>query len=220
MATLMNDYWSSFKEELIATSLVLVVAVGGSFFVLNQIIKPPAPKPSLTNQAADEIVSAIENNQNGTVLGNEIGSVMPVPTFLPSTAPTVITTPTSSPYASEVFYGVGGLYETEQYKFGINSPRLAFDAREPASRKFIVDLVLTNKNVPPGLQNAMTATIVKDGVVIVPKAAMSVTEAKVVMPGETLEYQARLSLIEGTDISVISFDPNNGIAPITHVLRP
>ena len=201
----LSDYWSSFREELIATSLVLVVATGGSFFIINKMVNGTADQPKnedLTNQ----------------VLGIETAPTLPA-TLTPPPPPSITVMPSGNPFISELTYGTGGLYETDQYKLGISNPRIVFDAREMASRKFVVDLTLSNKAIPGGLSNALSAAIVKDGVVIVPEAAVSVSEAKVLMPAETVAYQGRLSLIEGTDVSLIRFSPS-GLPPIEHVLRP
>jgi hypothetical protein len=216
----LHEYWSSFREELIATSLILVVAVGGSFFILNRLISPPASTPTMTNdEAASQIAAAVKGHQEERVLGDEVTSA-PQVTILPTQISTLSLSPTVNPYMSEVFYGNGGMYEYDQYKFGINSPRIVFDARDVSSRKFVVDIALTNKTVTTGLVSGLSATIIKDGTVIVPNAALSVSETKVIMPGQTIDFQAKLSLIEGTDVSVISFRPGNGAPAVEHVLRP
>jgi hypothetical protein len=218
MSKYLKDYWSSFREELVATSLVLVVAAGGSFFIINkmvngQTITPPSDEAVRRAEMENQIAQA--TNQ---VLGIETAPTISVTPGL-SPQPTLMLSPTSNPFNSELTYGTGGLYETEQYKLGISTPRIMFDARDMTSRKFVVDMTLTNKTVTNGLSNAITASIVKDGVVIVPNAAMSVSDAKVIMPSESVTYQGRLSLIEGTDVSLIRFSPS-GLSPVEHVLRP
>jgi hypothetical protein len=221
MDSIFNNYWSDYREELIATSLVLVVAVGGSFFILHRLVSPTPPQtPALSQpQASQEIADVINQNRQAQVLGNQTTGETPVVTGTPSLAPTVPAQPTGDPYLTEVFYGTGGLYQYDGYKLGLNSPRMVIDARDTSSRKLVIDMVLTNNSVASGLQNNLTGTIIKDGIVIVPQAAMSVTESKVVMPGETFNFQAKLSLIEGTDVSIISFRPP-GAQPVEHILRP
>jgi hypothetical protein len=211
MATLFNNYWSSFRDELIATSLVLVVAVGGSFFILNRLVAPKKVEFTPT-EAASEITKQ--------VLGQQSDQAVETTVTVAPTLKAIIPTPTDNPYTSEVFYGTGGMYQYEGYTFSLNSPRIQFDARETNARKLLVDMVLTNNNISAGLQNSVTATIIKDGVVIVPQAAMSVTETKIVLPGETLNFQAKLSLIEGTDVSIISFKPAGSLPVVEHILRP
>lgn len=220
MASLFNHYWSSFREELVATSLILMVAVGGSFFILNRLVSPPTNtvKPLSQSQASQQIADAINHPPSeNQVLGSQ-SEPNPEATT-PSPLPTTVLQPTINPYSTEVFYGTGGLYQYDGYKLGLNSPRIVFDARDTSSRKLVIDVVLTNNKVNSGIQNSLTGTIIKDGIVIVPQAAMSVSEAKVVMPGETLSFQAKLSLIEGTDVSIISFRPP-GATPVEHILRP
>jgi hypothetical protein len=121
---------------------------------------------------------------------------------------------------AEVFYGVGGVYEFEDFELVINSPRIVFDVQESESRTFVIDAVLRNKSVEDGLLNRLSASIVKDGNVIVPGAALSVTESRRVYPGEQLTFEARISLIEGTDVKKIFFEPTETSSQVDHELRP
>lgn len=211
-----GNYWSSFREELVATSLVLVVAVGGSFFVLDRLTKSnDKPIAKKEPETVEEILGEVMGDTDEVAMESEKAQVtLAVP------SPTPDLKPTENPYMSEVFYGTGGLYQNEKFTLGINSPRLIFDARDTGARKLVVNVALTNKAVATGIQTNLSATIIKDGVVIVPKAAMSVSETKIVLPGESFDYEARISLIEGTDVSLLTFKAGENEVPIEHILRP
>lgn len=212
-----NSLWESFREELVATSMVMVVTIGGSFYLLNILVSPkvmeekPEPTKSPAHQVVEGMVQVLGQYDQPSLKPTS----MPV-TIVPSP---VANSPTPDPYQSEVFYGVGGLYEYDEYRMEINSPRLTFDARSSDKRKLLIDIVITNKTVTEGMNTILTASVVKDGVIIVPAAALSVSESKIIMPGQTYSFQARLSLIESTDVKEISYKPVS--APITiHTLLP
>jgi hypothetical protein len=88
------------------------------------------------------------------------------------------------------------------------------------SRMFEVDVTLINNKVVEGLPTQLSATIVKDGVVIVPNAAMSVSSNTIVPAGQQQAFTARLSLIEGTDVSLVHYLPAGKVSPVDHILRP
>jgi hypothetical protein len=69
------------------------------------------------------------------------------------------------------------------------------------------------------MSNSLTASIVKDGVIIVPETAMSLSETAIIKPQEKISFQARLSLIESTDVREIYFKPAGQPATI-HLLLP
>lgn len=211
MSRLSDSYWWSFREELFATAIVLMVAVAGSFFVISRVFSPPTS--TITQNKLD-----LEDTTSGKVLGQETliaTPIMPTATLFPTSVPS----PTVNPFDSEVFYGTGGLYDYDEYTLEFASPRISFDARNPQTRRFLVDVTLTNKNVAQGLQPLIQATIVKDGVAIVPQAPLSLKDFSLVLPGEKKTFLGRLSLIEGTDVSLIRFTPD-GLTPIEHILRP
>jgi len=212
-----GNYWSSFREELVATSLVLVVAVGGSFFVLDRLTRHDESKPLSKKEpeTVEEILGEVMG-ESDELVESEIKPKVTV--SVPSPTPEM--KPTENPYMSEVFYGTGGLYQNDKYTLGINSPRLIFDARDTGARKLVVNISLTNKSITAGIQTNLSATIIKDGTVIVPKAAMSVSETKMVLPGESFDYEARISLIEGTDVSLLTFKAGDNEVQIEHILRP
>ena len=212
-----TSLWESFREELVATAMVMVVTVGGSFYLLNLLVSPNQldekiePTKSPAHQVVEGMVQVLGQYDSPTI----------IPTIIPvTTIPTQLTSsPTPDPYISEVFYGVGGLYEYDSYRMEINSPRLTFDARNSNNRKLLVDIVITNKTVVEGMNTILTASVVKDGVIIVPAAALSVSESKIIMPGQAYNFQARLSLIESTDVKEITYKP--ATAPVTiHTLLP
>lgn len=198
-----NNYWWSFKEEILATAVVLMVAVSGSFFVVSRLF---SPMPQNETEAPGQVLGQAQETP-----------ILPTPTI--TIQPTTQLVPTSNPYDSEVFYGTGGMYEYEEYSLALSSPRISFDARNPQARRFMVDVTLTNKTVAQGLQPTLSATIVKDGVVIVPQTPLSIKEFALVLPGEKKSFEARLSLIEGTDVSILRYSPPS-LTPIEHILQP
>ncbi len=207
----LTNYWSGFRDELVATSLVLVVAMGGSFFIVHQLLAPPemdSPEQSATHE-------------NGDVLGSTGEEMKSPPTIVVTGAATIpVVSPTINDFLTTILFGVGGEYEGDSYKIEVINPRLEFDARTNLSRKFLVDIRLTNKSVAGGLFPTFTAAIMKDGVVIVPAAALSVSPQGLVLPGQTTAFTARLSLIEGTDIHEISYKPGGDLPNVSHALNP
>jgi hypothetical protein len=215
--------WDSFRDELIATSMVFAIAIGGSFYFAHKLTQshpdaadePPEPTQTQAQAAMQEMVKVL-----GEQSGEDQPTPMPTPTPMPITESLPpLPSPTGDPYYTEVFYGVGGLYDYEGYRLEITSPRIVFDARNISSRKLIVDMVLYNKTVEPALTNKLTASIVKDGVVIVPEAAMSLSETAFIKPQEKITFQARISLIESTDVKELFFKPDQQ-PPAIHLLLP
>ena len=66
--------------------------------------------------------------------------------------------------------------------------------------------------------NRIKASIVKDGNIIVPEAALSLSESRRIMVGEQLTFEARMSLIEGTDVREIFFKPEETDQYVEHGL--
>jgi len=111
------------------------------------------------------------------------------------------------------------MYDYEEYKLQIDSPRISFNLKEPGKRKFLVDCTLTNNTVTGGLPNQIFASIIKDGNIIVPKTALSVKDNLVLKPGETKTFTGSLAIIEATDVKEIIFEPLGQMPKIIHPLK-
>jgi hypothetical protein len=208
--------WQQFRDEIIATSLVLGLSVVGSFLLVHRLADE--------NKSSETKKTVSEAEEQSQVLGEAINQAIEEATTTtgdeasePTRNPSPTVTP--SPEDTEVFYGLGGTHSFADYELVIKIPRITFNIRASESRTFLVDMILRNKSIEAGLTNRITAAIVKDGMVIVPQAAMSVTESKIVRPGEQLTFQARLSLIEGTDVKSIQFEPKESTNHVKHDLQ-
>lgn len=216
---MVHKIWDSFRDELVATGFVLIAATVGSFWFVRTLFSreeliagpPPTPTQTIAQKTMSEMVKVLGEKNEPEISESQI-----VPTVEVLTPEA---TPTGNVTKSEVLYGVGGLYENSAYRLEINSPRLVEETSGNGSRKLVVDLVLYNKAVSDGLPNQVSASIVKDGVIIVPDAAMSLSESVVVKPNEKISYQAKISLITGTDVKEFHYKPIN-LPPIVHQLLP
>lgn len=214
----MNEgFWKSYRDELIATGLVLGLSVVGTFFIAGRLQTPQDQE-----EKAPKTSKSSEVKETEAVLGQTIQEAIeeavddsPPPTIAPLPTPT----PTISPLDAEVSYGVGGSYKFEDYEVEIKGPKLVFNTQTSESRTFVTEVVIRNKTIKEGLLNRLTVAVIKDGNVIVPKAAMSVTESRRIYPKEQLTFQARLSLIEGTDVKTIDYKPEYSPNPISHDLQ-
>ena len=214
----MKFKWSkednNYKEEMIATAMVLIVAVTGSFFVLDKMVNGDDREG--IDEVPQVIVSPAETLQDSTVLGesDEGNKKSAIPSITPGASPT------ANPFESEISYGVGGTYEFDEYKMEILNPRIQFDSRKVESRKFLIEVKLRNIMSEGGMPNQIKAEIVKDGSVIVPSAAMSVSEVMLLKPGEVGEFTAKLSLIDGTDVRKIMFKVDESTPELVHEFIP
>jgi len=216
---MISNMLSGYREELIATSLVLGLSVTGTFYMAHRYLTPTQITPAETGSNQGD-----GQKDKGVILGEKDSTISQIttatPTLLPTDSPIpTASTPTTSPQMTEVFYGEGGLYEYESYRLEIKSPRIVFDVQKMSERKFVVDVVLTNYSVTGGLANALTVSIEKDGNLIVPSAALSLSENRMVKIGETMHYQAKISLIEGTDVRELIFKPAQ-LTESKHLLSP
>ncbi len=193
--------WQQYRDELTTMGLVFMVSAVGLFFVTSRFLEDASDKSA-------EVLSPTPSPL--PVLG-----ISEVPTAPPS--PTVklgIITPTikldeisPSPTPVQVPYGQEGAYAYESYQIEFMNPRLVF-GNGANNRRFTVDVVIKNISFAAGLSNALTAEIVKDGNVIVPEAPLSVSESKLILPGQKLSFTARLSLIDGTDVVSLRYSPD------------
>lgn len=215
-----KSWWDSFKEELIAIGLILMITTFGVFFITAKIVSPK--KSTETQLLPTKTQAQVAMDEMAKVLGEQ--QIEPTRMLTPTMELEIemaSATPTSvlGPEVVEVFYGVGGLYDNEIYRLEINSPRLTWESAKQGSRKLIIDVTLYNKTASSGFSNNLTASIIKDGVIIAPKAALSVSQSAILYPKEKISFQARLSLIEGTDVREIFFEPS-GSPATAHLLLP
>jgi len=201
-----NKFTTGFGDELVATALVLILGLGGSFYLLDRGI-------FTDNQEAPAVIQIKTlgvSDQNGN-------SIQPTQAQVPSATPLPI--PTLAADVITVPFGQEGVYDYEQYHLEIGTPHFEFKDSN-SNRKFVATIKLLNYSFDAGLSNRMSATLIKDGKVIQQQVSLSLSESKVVMPDETIIYTVSLSLIEGTDISEIIFTPGSGLPETIHVLNP
>jgi hypothetical protein len=200
-----NKFTTGFGDELVATALVLVLGMGGSFYLLNKGVFGQEEQPAVIQI---KTLGVSDQNGNPVVLPSPVppsGTPLPLPTL----APDVVTVP----------FGQEGVYDYEQYHLEIGTPHFEFKT-SINNRKFVASIKLTNYSVDAGLPNRLSATLIKDGKVIQQQVSLSLSESKALAPKETATYNASLSLIEGTDISEIIFSPGSGLPESIHVLNP
>ena len=64
----------------------------------------------------------------------------------------------------------------------------------------------------------LAVSIVKDGVVIVPKAVMHIPNRQVVATNQQVTFQAEITLVEATDVRELRYEPGGDIPPTSHFL--
>ena len=222
---MLSQIWSNFRDELVATSLVLAMAVGGSFFIAYRLLSANPNKDSsqvtdLDSQRNQDETGRAENPKDKIVLGDSSNNNKNDDVIESKNDESKINlpTPTMGPYIVEVPYGLDGKYTFDDYVLEITEPKIQYDQTDSGPRKLIVEMVLRNISITKGLSNKIEASIVKDGNVIVPKAAMSVSESKLILPKEQITFEARLSLIDGTDVKEIFFSSENSSNKVVHTV--
>jgi hypothetical protein len=63
-----SKLWDSFRDELIATSMVLVVAMSGSFYVAHRVMNPPKVGSGNSGRAYENTGSSSDAG-NGKSIG-------------------------------------------------------------------------------------------------------------------------------------------------------
>ncbi len=209
---MINLYSSEFRDELIVTGLVLVLAASSSYFFLDQVLfeqKEAGISEESVKGILDTLEQAnVENDQNiglnpeNQALISETTLESPSPTPSPSPSPS----PTPIENVVEIPLGSGKNFENEYYKANFSAPRLV----SGNSTVFKVDVVLANISIgDEGFINRLHATIIKDGEVLISEAAMNNTELKTVKVGEQITFTASMSLVPGTDVSEVRFAPGD-----------
>jgi hypothetical protein len=221
----MNDiFWDSYREELITTAIVLVLAVLVSLFAArtwySNLQDERAAESTYKEKLRQEEIADQLNAAFGEVMGQtqeEPDTTAAVQGITPK--PTAAQ-PTSQPIgdAVEVPFGYGGKYTYDEYILELDRPRLRIGSDQ--SRTFIVEMKLTNNIVNEGLPIKVSGVIVQDGSVIVQDTALSTSVSGVVMPGDSMQFQARMALLEGTDLAQVWYKPQNVVDTVEHVLKP
>lgn len=200
-------YKSNFREELIATAMLMGLVITGSFILAYRSINQPK-QPELSIDSEAEVLGTtktLEKEVNGVI--NELVTPAPTPTPKLSLKPIASSSATQTPqYNTTIIeqpYGLGGEYDNDLYRLTITNPRLIVSS----SRTFKVDIVLANKALEEGLKNRLSATIIKDGQVIAESAPFSLSESATAYPGEQISFTATMSLISGTDVARIKYLP-------------
>lgn len=198
--------WKSFRDELIITAFVLVLTIIASFYLAGQALK----EPEVDRDDTEGDVTGVETSIAPTIA--------PSPTSVPPT-PVAAVTIIKEDLPVAVPYGHDAAYDLDSYEVTITNAHLLFDSHKPGSRQFVATMVIKNKSVKQGIDNDITAKIIKDGNVIVPSASMTASDSQRIFPGERLTFDVKLSLIEGTDIAEIALKPA-GATPMTHAMAP
>jgi len=222
----MNGWYDThFKEELVATAILMGVVITGSFVVAYRALQP---SPEVKSTASSQVLGVTGEDAQIEALVREILASptakpkpidSPLATITPAAAPISSTSATTPPtYNNTIIeqpYGNAGEYDTLDYRLTIANPRLVVSA----SRIFKVDVTLSNKRIATGLKNRLSATIIKEGAVIAESAPFSLSQSATAFPGEQITFTATMSLIAGTDIARLKYLPLvDGVADTLHDL--
>jgi len=209
--------WSGYRDELIATAMTLSLLVLGSFLVTEKVFLHPVPKPKKLAVVAEP--SSVPQPQT---LGVQDVAPTPSPSLTPfqlASLKSVAASEGARVY-SEVPYGEDGYVEYPGYVVTYKNPRISFDKTTNLKRQFLVDLTVENRSLAEGIDVRLTASIVKDGKVIIQDAALSLPDSRALGMGEKLVTTASLGLIEGTDLRELKFKPGHDLPMASHFLNP
>lgn len=212
-----------FRDELVATAMALSLVVVGSFVVTEMLVggkKQPQAEPLTENNPQTLGV---------TDSAPEKINLLPSPTpKLEVAAVTVVeeasdsaerkTATEGAVVAPVVPFGEDGFYDFSSYSIAFKNPRVEFDASKSTARKLVVEIELTNKTVLEGLETRVFASIVKDGIVIVPKAAMHVPSKKTIATNQQAVFLASMTLVEATDVRELRYEPGGDLPSASHFL--
>lgn len=194
------NLWGGFKDELVATAMTLSLVVLGSFILTERLVGrelPPSEEPvTQTLGVMDEAT--------------------PLP--VASLSPRTVEASEGATVFSEVPYGQNGDYDFSEYSISYRNPRIVFDAKTNSRRKLVVSVWIKNKMVIEGIDSKMSVSIVKDGVIIVPNAAMHIPQPKRLLVNEEAMFEASISLIEGTDVRELKYNPGANLPVSSHFL--
>lgn len=209
------NLWGGFRDEMIATAMTLSLLMIGSFMLTERLLSPP-PKSSPQPIAQAPMTTTPAQPQT---LGAQ--DVAPPVIDTPTTTHTESNDPQATASAealSEVPYGEDGGEDFEGYSIRFERPRITFESKTNTKRKLWVNVWIKNKSIESGISCRLTASIIKDGVVIVPAAALHTPNCRTVGIGEQMSFVASISLIEATDVRELKYKPGNDIVEATHYL--
>jgi hypothetical protein len=203
--------WSGFRDELVATAMTLSLLVLGSFLLTERMIfQPESPTSPLA-----EVVNEDRKPETLGVQDQSPQTTLPTPMIKAAS-----TASEGAKVFSEVPYGEDGDYDFDGYAISFRDPRITFDAETNTKRRLMVNVWMKNKNIINGLDMRLTASIIKDGKVIVPAAALHIPQPKRLGVNEEMSFAASISLIEGTDVRELKYVPGGGIVDASHFLYP
>jgi hypothetical protein len=201
------NLWGGYRDELVATAMTLSLVVFGSFILTERMIGGTAP---LT-----ETASPLPPNQTQT-LG--ISDTAPTPVTQINSVAKTSTASEGAVVYTEVPYGQDGDYDFSEYTISFRNPRIVFDAKTNSRRKLLVNVWIKNKMVVEGIDSKLMASIIKDGVVIVPNAAMYIPSSRLLGVNEEGMFEASINLIEGTDVRELKYTPSENLPKASHFL--
>jgi len=218
---LLLDYGSNFKDEIVATALVLVVTAIGSFYFIDQLLSQQSQNTNQSQilglQTESTTTDSLSAPETSNTLPSPQPTSTPTATTSPTPSPTLTPSPTITPAVVEIPYGGSQQFENNDYILSFTDPRLIVSS----SQIFKVNVVLKNKKVEgDGLSNNLNVTIVKDGSIVSDSVPMSISETVKIKVGEQITYTASLSMIQGTDITKITFVPTGGPLASTYSVNP
>lgn len=216
-----------FRDELMATAMTLSLLVVASFVMVEVLVNDGSKSDveTLTTETSSQTLGVIDESQPAVL--NLVPS--PSPTTILQSANEMASDsaltdrPATSAAEGDVVapvvpFGDDGSYDYAAYSIVFSHPRLEFDASKNTKRTFVVEVTLTNKTVAEGLETKLVASIVKDGKVIVPAAALFVPNRQTVGVNQQAVFQAQINLIDGTDVRELRFEPGNDLPSTSHFL--
>jgi hypothetical protein len=200
------NLWGGYKDELVATAMTLSLVVMGSFiFTERLIVRDNQP-----------IAIASPQTEQAQTLG--VSDVSPTPIPSSNTLTKSSNASEGAVVFSEVPYGQNGDYDFAEYSISFRNPRIVFDAQTNSRRKLLVNVWIKNKIVIEGIDSKLSVSIIKDGTVIVPNAAMHIPSSRLLGVNEEGTFEAGISLIEGTDVRELKFTPSENLPKTSHFL--
>lgn len=213
----LNNHSRGFREEMIATAVIISITVMGSFILLGQFTpnqkKTKSAVLGSTSQQSETPTHTkpTEQNQNDVSNNPEL-ETMPTPT----PTPTVTPTPTPDQQKRTIPYGVDQEFENDYYKVTFSNPRVIAGT----SRLFKVDVIVANIAVDAGIKNTLKAGLTLNGNNLSSTAPMTASETQTIMPKQQLTFEASISLPENVDIDEVIVEPGNELPEITYKLAP
>lgn len=209
-----------FRDDLIASAMALSLLVVGSFVLTavyfgQETDSKVSPSPAI---ASPQTLGAVDVASPTPI------NLLPSPTLVATHAAGLVATQSATAAAEGavvapvVPFGDDGTYDFSAYTIAFSKPRLEFDAAKNTKRTFVVEVTLTNKTVLEGLETRLVASIVKDGKVIVPSAALFVPNRQTVPVNQQAVFRAEINLVDGTDVRELRFEPGGDLPATSHFL--